>query len=647
MSDTSSGITIDFSKNESIREYTEKFVDHNNFEPKPQISKNEQTTKKSSCRFAAFVTIVTLIILDFSTVIVIYRNSSNIESLKSELKQQETRYPVIHSLDTEKEQENIRPTGKFLIETTSQEGEGSAEIYDFSQENSVESEYDKIPGTLLAPINLWSDGGNDKISPLDLCKNAKPDSLLRSRMNTFYTLYTPVHESENPDINSIHIANHQKFKMIKSRSSQELEPDGRLDLKNRKTVIIIHGFYSSSYGRATLIEHLFKESKDHNLIAVDWSHLAQSERKIRKKRYIEINGMVKNGATMKGFQKAFKNRHAVAEELYHLLNFITTHADRQNKVKPEDIHLIGHSLGAHISGEAAYYYQRSGKKIGRITGLDASSICFEQTDDTAMQKQLDKSDAMFVDVWHTNANLERTGVGLARPIGHVDFWINGGKTQPICKHDAEFDYEIGALDKYSQHLSNSRYSPCSHIIANQYFLDSITRCHGKTNKGFTANPVRADQLFKYIKSSNTYYDETKFPENMLLENVQKNSGSSESLFSSLFSSKDSQNNKYFMGFWADKSEFDGQPYIELSNKNLARDDLNYSQLENLIFSQDIEFSGSGSGDFTIEKDENQHIDEWTKFWRESQNYIVYTKRTTRNPNKYRMPEKLPWDGYCE
>ena len=64
-----------------------------------------------------------------------------------------------------------------------------------------------------------------------------------------------------------------------------------------------------------------------------------------------------------------------------------------------------------------------------------------------------------------------------------------------------------------------------------------------------------------------------------------------------------------------------------------------------------EYSGkyNDSGDFKIEEEgtDNQYIGEWNRFWRDSQNYVVYTKTMERNPNKYKTPEKLPWDGYCE
>ena len=47
--------------------------------------------------------------------------------------------------------------------------------------------------------------------------------------------------------------------------------------------------------------------------------------------------------------------------------------------------------------------------------------------------RLDKDDADFVDVIHTNgAQLRSGGAGMWLACGHVDFYVNGGESQPDC-----------------------------------------------------------------------------------------------------------------------------------------------------------------------------------------------------------------------
>lgn len=69
--------------------------------------------------------------------------------------------------------------------------------------------------------------------------------------------------------------------------------------------------------------------------------------------------------------------------------------------KIEDFHLIGHSLGSHISGYAGEHLKSSGYgKLGRISGLDPAEPLFQSMPEFV---RLDPSDAEFVDVIHTDA----------------------------------------------------------------------------------------------------------------------------------------------------------------------------------------------------------------------------------------------------
>lgn len=74
--------------------------------------------------------------------------------------------------------------------------------------------------------------------------------------------------------------------------------------------------------------------------------------------------------------------------------------------------------------------KRLKKKVTRYLplGLDPAMPLFVTSN---LERKLDSSDAIFVDVLHTNALFK----GKLEPSGHVDFYANGGLTQPGCIQD--------------------------------------------------------------------------------------------------------------------------------------------------------------------------------------------------------------------
>lgn len=129
--------------------------------------------------------------------------------------------------------------------------------------------------------------------------------------------------------------------------------------------------------------------------------------------------------------------------------------------------MIGHSLGSHLAGYSGHYLQKNfGLKLGRITGLDPAAPLFADTDQIV---RLDRSDAYFVDIIHTDASL-LGGLGMHQRIGHVDFYPNGGTDNPGC--DVK-------LEHYMQNHKNTvvenvqEFLGCNHIRSYQYFTESI------------------------------------------------------------------------------------------------------------------------------------------------------------------------------
>ncbi|GFR06891.1 endothelial lipase [Trichonephila clavata] len=135
-------------------------------------------------------------------------------------------------------------------------------------------------------------------------------------------------------------------------------------------------------------------------------------------------------------------------------------------IQANRFHLIGHSLGAHLSGIVG----KRISNIGRITGLDPAGPLYEipQT-----LNRLFYTDAEYVDVMHTSNHLTGYGLGLYQSVGWSDFYVNGGEFQPACKKGEKFIRADGTTLKLETFLDLAL---CNHEIALQYFLYSIQNC---------------------------------------------------------------------------------------------------------------------------------------------------------------------------
>ena len=119
-----------------------------------------------------------------------------------------------------------------------------------------------------------------------------------------------------------------------------------------------------------------------------------------------------------------------------------------------NIHLVGHSLGAHVVGFMAKRVQALGLgKLPRLTGLDPAYPFFELA---GPEGRVDKTDAELVQILHTNSGWLWEGclsfkvmrsldhckpalntcnciyLFVQEPLGHVDFYPAGGSHQPGC-----------------------------------------------------------------------------------------------------------------------------------------------------------------------------------------------------------------------
>lgn len=128
------------------------------------------------------------------------------------------------------------------------------------------------------------------------------------------------------------------------------------------------------------------------------------------------------------YQAAVANTELVGRQLALVLLEAVKFGTKLN-----DVHIIGFSLGAHVAGCASEVLKSKKLLLGRITGLDPASPFFRHHVLRERSRKLDVSDARLVDVIHTDGSeIFTDGFGLLKPIGHIDFFPNGGREQPGC-----------------------------------------------------------------------------------------------------------------------------------------------------------------------------------------------------------------------
>lgn len=140
---------------------------------------------------------------------------------------------------------------------------------------------------------------------------------------------------------------------------------------------------------------------------------------------------------------AVQNTKVVGPYVGRLVKFL----DSLGAVPMSNVHVIGFSLGAEAAGfmgkalaprkvnfehrrvseiESSIFSRIIPFQVGRITGLDAAYPLYMNT---GAEGHLTAADAMFVDVIHTDGG----NFGFPNPLGHVDFYPNGGRPiQPGC-----------------------------------------------------------------------------------------------------------------------------------------------------------------------------------------------------------------------
>lgn len=97
----------------------------------------------------------------------------------------------------------------------------------------------------------------------------------------------------------------------------------------------------------------------------------------------------------------------------------------QYSYSANQVHLVSFSLGTQVAGQTGRRLGES-NRLGQITALDPTGVCFHENTQFARKYNLKPSDAKLVVARHYDMN----SLGAKRAIGGVDIFVNGGKNQP-------------------------------------------------------------------------------------------------------------------------------------------------------------------------------------------------------------------------
>ncbi|XP_071118677.1 pancreatic triacylglycerol lipase-like [Haliotis cracherodii] len=274
----------------------------------------------------------------------------------------------------------------------------------------------------------------DNIPPFNIAELALP--VAPEVIGTGFWLYTRA-SSGNGDHDNLNFTDHNSITGSKFEHT-------------KLTKIIIHGYKRG--GNSSWVQNCkdaFLRQGDINVIIVDW----------------------RRGAVAGDYNQAVANTRLVGIQLRFIVDMLI-----EAGLKTKDVHLIGHNLGAHIAGYTGWLMRGN---IARISGLDPAGPNYDHA--THVLK-LDKTDAMFVDVSHTNDGF----LGQELASGDVDFYVNGGKAQPGCPTTAP-----AALGPLLTDKDGNNTLGCSSGRATDYYIESI-----HTSCPFTAYPCTDYSSFK-------------------------------------------------------------------------------------------------------------------------------------------------------
>ncbi|KAF7491404.1 Lipase member H-A [Sarcoptes scabiei] len=197
---------------------------------------------------------------------------------------------------------------------------------------------------------------------------------------------------------------------------------------NRRTVLIVHGrneHYNEFRWMGDLKDLLVtRDGCEYNVITIDYYRM-----------------------TDHSYSAAIANTQIVGAVLAKLIEKLS----QAFKVDALDFICAGFSLGSHVCGFTGQRLKFS--QLGMILGMDPAGPGYN---DVHPRSRLSYDDAKLVVTIHANAGDDVfEGFGSFEPMGHYNFFVNGGSEQPGCE---EITADIG----------------CSHRRSHQYVIYNET-----------------------------------------------------------------------------------------------------------------------------------------------------------------------------
>ncbi|XP_013107020.1 phospholipase A1 VesT1.02 [Stomoxys calcitrans] len=241
--------------------------------------------------------------------------------------------------------------------------------------------------------------------------------------------------------------------------------------KNNPTRFVIHGWQNNYQSDVNIdVRSALLATGSYNVFCVDWSSAAET-----------LN-----------YASARYDVPTVGQMVANFIDFLNS----SGGMSFTTLNLIGHSLGAHVSGYAGKLVKRG--RVHTIYGLDPALPLFSYSD---CAKRLCTSDANYVESIQTNGG----NLGFLEPIGKGAFYPNGGKTQPGCGIDLTGSCSHGRAYIYYSEAVRKNDFPCMKCgTYNSAVNKDCGATYSSVRMGSPSNYGTSGYFYVPVKSSAPY-----------------------------------------------------------------------------------------------------------------------------------------------